>query len=90
VVIVEEEDPVEMVPKQEAHEAHEVILANAKPEPLQPRFYILLMRDYEESPSRMMDNLHKLDVPTEANYDVDEWYLEDGSHGRDCVIESSF
>jgi hypothetical protein len=30
--IVEEEDPVEMVPEQEAPMAHEVILADAKPE----------------------------------------------------------
>jgi hypothetical protein len=29
------------------------------------------MRDYEESPSRMMDDLHELDDPTEADYDVD-------------------
>jgi hypothetical protein len=37
------------------------------------------MRDYEESPSRMMDDLHELNDPTEANYDVDEWYIMDGS-----------
>jgi hypothetical protein len=38
------------------------------------------MRDYEESPSRMMNDLHELDDPTEADYDVDEWYPEDGSN----------
>jgi hypothetical protein len=30
------------------------------------------MRDYVESPSRMMDDLHELDDLTEADYDVDE------------------
>jgi hypothetical protein len=38
------------------------------------------MRDYEESPSRMMDDL---DDPTEVRSDMDEWFLEDGSNGRD-------
>jgi hypothetical protein len=32
VVAVNEEDPVEMVPEQEASEAHEVVLAEAEPE----------------------------------------------------------
>jgi hypothetical protein len=32
------------------------------------------MREYEESPLRMMDDPHELDDPTEADYDVDEWY----------------
>jgi hypothetical protein len=41
------------------------------------------MRDYEESPSRMMDKLHELEDPTEADYDVDEWYPEDVSRDRD-------
>jgi hypothetical protein len=30
-----------------------------------------------------MDDLHELDDPTEADYDVDEWYPEDGSSDRD-------
>jgi hypothetical protein len=38
------------------------------------------MRDYEESPSRMMDDL---DDPTEADYDVNQWFSEDGSNGGD-------
>jgi hypothetical protein len=41
------------------------------------------MRDYEESPSRMMDDLDDLDDLTEANYDVDEWFPADGSNDRD-------
>jgi hypothetical protein len=64
--IVMEEDPVEMVPEQGDHVTHEVILADAEPEMLQPRLYRTLMRDYEESPSRMMDDLDDLDDPTEA------------------------
>jgi hypothetical protein len=40
------------------------------------------MRDYEESPSRMIDDLDDLDDSTEADYDVDEWYPVDGSNDR--------
>jgi hypothetical protein len=49
----------------------------------------MIMRDYEESPPRMVngphepDDLDDLDDPTEADYDVDEWFLEDGSNDRD-------
>jgi hypothetical protein len=81
--IIVEEDPVEVVPKQEALVAHEVILANAEPELPQPRLYHTLMRDYEESPSRMMDDLDDLDDPTEAYSDMDEWFPEDGSNDQD-------
>jgi hypothetical protein len=62
---------------------HEVILADVEPEPSQPRLCNLLVRDYGKSPLRMMDDLHELDDPTEADYDLDECYPEDGSHGRD-------
>jgi hypothetical protein len=40
------------------------------------------MRDYEESPSRMMDDLDYLYDPTKASSDMDEWFPEDGSNGR--------
>jgi hypothetical protein len=40
------------------------------------------MRDYEESPSRMIDDLDDLDGSTETDYDVDEWYPVDGSNDR--------
>jgi hypothetical protein len=49
----------------------------------------MIMRDYEESPPRMMnglyelDDLDDLDDLTEANYDVDEWFPEDGSNNQD-------
>jgi hypothetical protein len=87
--IIEEEAPMEMVPKQEAPEAHEVILVAAEPELPQPYLFNMIMRDYEESPSRMENSLHELDDlddlydPTEANYDMDEWFPEDGSNDRD-------
>jgi hypothetical protein len=41
------------------------------------------MRDYEESPLRMMDDLDDLDDSTKANSDMDEWFLKDGSNDRD-------
>jgi hypothetical protein len=82
--IIEEKDPIEMVPEQEAPMAHEVILADAKPEMPQPHLYHTLMRDYEESPPRMVDDLDDLDDdPNEGRSDMDEWFLEDGSNDRD-------
>jgi hypothetical protein len=70
--VVEEEDPEEMVPEQEAPMAHEVILADVEPELPQPRLCCTLMRDYEENPSRMMDDIDDLDDPTETSSDMDE------------------
>jgi hypothetical protein len=81
--VIEKEDPIEMVPEQEAPMVHEVILADAEHELLQPHLYHMLMRDYEESPSRMMDDLDDLDDPTKARSDIDEWFPEDGSNDRD-------
>jgi hypothetical protein len=81
--IIVEEDPVEMVPKQEAPVVHETILADDKPMMPLPRLYHTLMRDYEESPSRMIDDLDDLDDPNEGHSDIDEWFLEDGSNDRD-------
>jgi hypothetical protein len=76
-IIIEEEYPVEMVPEQEAPEVHDVILVDVEPELSQPRLFNVLMRDHEESPSRMMNNLDDLDDPTEVNYDADEWFPVD-------------
>jgi hypothetical protein len=78
-----EEDPVEMVPKQEALVVQEVILADAEPEMPQPHLDHALMRDYEESPSRMMDDFDYLDHPNEGRCDMDEWFPKDGSSDRD-------
>jgi hypothetical protein len=48
------------------------------------------MRDYEESSSRMMIDLDDLDDPTNADFDMNEWFPEDGSNDQDCVIKSKF
>jgi hypothetical protein len=83
-----EEDSVEMVPEQEAPMAHEVILADAELELPQPHLFNMIMRDYEESPPRMengpheLDDLDDLDNSIEVDYDVDEWFPEDGSSDR--------
>jgi hypothetical protein len=78
--IVEEEDPMEMVLEQEAPVVHGVILADAEPELPQLHLYHMLMRDYEESSSRMMDDLDDLDDLTKASSDMDEWFPEDESN----------
>jgi hypothetical protein len=88
--IIEEESPVEMVPEQEALVAHEVILADAEPEPPQPRLFNMIMRDYEESPPRMENGPHELDDlydlhdldddPNEGCSNMGEWFPEDGSN----------
>jgi hypothetical protein len=83
VIVVEEEDLMKMIPEQDAPRAHEVILADAEPELSQPHLYNVIMRDYKESPSRMMDDRHELDDLIEADYDVDEWFPEYGSNDRD-------
>jgi hypothetical protein len=77
--VVDEEDSVEMVPEQEAPVAHDVFLVDAEPKLPQLGLYRTLMRDYEKSPTRMMDDLDDLD----ASFNMDEWFLEDGSNDRD-------
>jgi hypothetical protein len=49
-----------------------VILVDAELELPQPRLYRMLMRDYKESPPRMMDDLDDLEDLTEASSDMDE------------------
>jgi hypothetical protein len=88
---VNEEAHVEMVPEQEAPVVYEDVLADAEPELPQPRLFNMIMRDYKKSPPRMMNGPHELDDlddKTKADYDVDEWFPEDGSNDRDWVIES--
>jgi hypothetical protein len=58
---INDEGPVEMILEQEAPMPHEVILADAEPGMLQLHLYHALMRDYEESPPRMMDDFDDLD-----------------------------
>jgi hypothetical protein len=89
VIAINKEDPMEMVPEKEAPEVHKVVLADAEPELSQPRLFNVIMRDYEESSSRMMnvpyelDDLDDLDDSTETDYDVDEWFPADGSNDQD-------
>jgi hypothetical protein len=89
VIVVNEEDPMEMVPEEEALEALEVILADAESELPQPHLFNVIMRDYKESLSRMIDGPHELDDLddlddlTEADYDLDEWFPTDISNDRD-------
>jgi hypothetical protein len=81
---INDEGPAEMIPKEEAPVSHEVILADAEPEMPQLRLYHGLMRDYEESLPRMMDDFDDLDDdPNEGRSDMDEWFPEDGSNDRD-------
>jgi hypothetical protein len=41
------------------------------------------MRDYEESPSRMMDDLDDLDDLNEGRSNMDEWFPKDRSNDQD-------
>jgi hypothetical protein len=59
IIINEEEHPVEMISEQEVPEELEIIALEAEPKPPQPCLYTMLMRDYEECPTRMMDDLNK-------------------------------
>jgi hypothetical protein len=85
---------MEMFPEQDALMAHEVILADAKPELQQWHLFHMIMQDYEESPPRMMNDPHKLDdldnlddLP-KADYNMDEWFPHDGSNDWDWFAES--
>jgi hypothetical protein len=88
--IIEEDAPMEMVPEQEAPMAPEVILADAEPEPPQPRLFNMIMRDYEKSLPRMENGPHELDNlddmydldddPNEGRSGMDEWFPKDGSN----------
>jgi hypothetical protein len=70
---IDEEGPMEVIPKQEASMLHEVGLADAKPEMPQLRLYHALMRDYEENPLRLEIDFDDLDDdPSEDHSDIDE------------------
>jgi hypothetical protein len=91
--IIEEEAFVEIVSEQDATMAHEIILADAEPEPPQPHLFNMIMRDYEESPPRMENGPQELDdlddfddlddYPSEGHSDMDQWFPKDGSNDRD-------
>jgi hypothetical protein len=70
---INEEGPMEAIPKQEAPMPHEVILADAEPKVPLLRLYHALMRDYEENPLRLEDDFDDMDDdPNEGCSDVDE------------------
>jgi hypothetical protein len=50
---IDEEGPVEVIPKQEAPMPHEVIPASVEPVIPQLHLYHAIMRDYEENPLRL-------------------------------------
>jgi hypothetical protein len=50
-----------------------VILLDKKPESSQPRLFTMLMRDHEESLSRVYDDLDDL---TLDDYDEDDFYSD--------------
>jgi hypothetical protein len=78
---IDDEGPVEMIPRQEAPVPQEVILADAKPEKPQSRLYDALMRNYEESPPRMMNDFDDLDDDSnEGCSDMDGSFPEGGSN----------
>jgi hypothetical protein len=81
---IDEEGPVEVIPKQEASMPHEVILADAEPMMPQLRLYHALMRDYEENPLRLEDDFDYLDDdPSEDHSIMDELIPDDESNDRD-------
>jgi hypothetical protein len=70
---IDVEGPVEAIPQHEALMPHEVILADAEPKMPQLRLYHALMRDYEENPLRLEDDIDDLDDdPSEDHSDMDE------------------
>jgi hypothetical protein len=60
-----------LILEQEPPEELEIILPDEEPKPLQPRLFAMLMRDHEESPSRVNDDLSN---STLDDYDEEEWY----------------
>jgi hypothetical protein len=70
---IDEEFPVEAIPKQEAPMPHQVILADVEPEMTQLHLYHALMRDFEENPLRLEDDFDDLDDdPSEDHSNMDE------------------
>jgi hypothetical protein len=82
--VIDEEGPVEVIPKQEAPMSHEVVMAEAEPEEPPLRLYHALLRDYEENSLRLEDDFDDLDDdPNEGRSNVDEWFPKDGSNNED-------
>jgi hypothetical protein len=70
---IDDEDPVEMNPEQEAPVPHEVVLADAELEMPQLCLYHALMKDYEENLLRIKDDFDDLDDdPNEGRCNMDD------------------
>jgi hypothetical protein len=70
---INEEGTMEVIPEQEVLMPHEVVMAEAEPETPQLQLYRALMRDYEENPLRLEDDIDDLDdYPNGGCFDVDE------------------
>jgi hypothetical protein len=76
---IDEEGPVEVIPRHEASMPHEVVLADAEPEVPQLRLYHVLLRGYEENPLRLEDDFDDLDDDSSE----DEYIPDDESNNRD-------
>jgi hypothetical protein len=70
-----EEDPEMLILEQEAPKALEIILQDKEPEPPHPHLFTMLMRDHQESLSRLYDDL---DDSTLDDYDMEDWFPDDG------------
>jgi DnaJ-domain-containing protein 1 len=70
---INEEGAMEAIPEQEVPMPHEVIMAEAEPEIPQLCLYRALMRNYEENPLRLEDDIDDLDnYPNGGCFEVDE------------------
>jgi DnaJ-domain-containing protein 1 len=70
---INEEGAMEAIPEQEVRMPHEVIMAEAEPEIPQLCLYRALMRNYEENPLRLEDDIDDLDnYPNGGCFEVDE------------------
>jgi hypothetical protein len=81
---IDEEGPVEVIPEQEAPMTHEVVLADVEPMMPQLHLYHALMREYEDNPLRLEDDLDDLDDNlSEDHSGMDELFPNNESNDRD-------
>jgi hypothetical protein len=81
---IHEEGPMEAIPGQEDLTPHEVAMAEVESETPQHHFYHALMRDDEEDPLRLEEDFDDLENYLDGDSsNVDEYFPEDGSNGRD-------
>jgi hypothetical protein len=79
-----EDGHMEVIPEQEATVPHEVVPADAESVMPQLCLYHALLRDYEENPLRLEDDISDLDDdPSKDSSDMDEWFPDNGRNDRD-------